>query len=113
MMYFDVDDDMLGDPGPWDLQLLTHYHGLSRHLGVEPRVSVSCGGRGVHMAFPGVTLSPEDDQRCRDIWDCPGHAEFTRLRGGADILFSRRGSATTTPCRDIWEAIDIIRRNRT
>ena len=111
MMYIDIDDDMM-EPGPWDLELLIHYHGLTRRLGVEPRVSVSCGGLGVHLAFPGVSPPREEAEHIRDVWDCPGHAEFTRLRGGADILFSERRGRRTTPCRDIWEAIDKIRRNR-
>jgi hypothetical protein len=94
-----------------DLDLVMIYYNLWARHGVEPQIEVSGGRHGVHIAIPGVTLPPIQNWHERLLWDCRGHATFTRVRG-ADVIFSHKNGKSCLPCADIFEAIDLLRRSR-
>jgi len=109
MFYLDYDREVGIN---WELDSIMLYYNLWDRYRIRPEVEVSAGRRGFHFRFPGLTLAQERAQMERHLYDCPGHASFVSIRGGADIMFSRKGKDTVIPAKDIFDAIDILKSHR-
>ena len=109
MIYLDIDFEHL-KPN-WETDLMIIFFDLAERFKCIPQVRVSARGGGWHIIIPG---SPDvkNMELIRMLYDCPGHAALTEARAGADICFSRRGTNTVTPARDIFHAIDIFKSMR-
>jgi len=103
----DVDFDFL--PG-WKLRAIIDYFAMVRLFGV-PEIMVSAGRRGLHYHFPAV-VSEQDDPKYRDLYDCDGHAHYTKIRKGAQILFYRKNGVPCLESDDIYHALELLEQTR-
>jgi len=110
MMSIDHDIDYTGN---WEIRTICYVDMVRRAVGVDPEIRVSPRSGGLHLMFPGVPPSSPVSDDIRYWADCPGHARYTELRRGCDVLFERRARGQVSrPTRDVFEALDLLRQQK-